>query len=532
MSYHYSMPLLTLPSLAVVVAPYGSGKTSILKFLILEQCEKIAGIVLFSNTGRDAWNENYSWLNPLYIYDRFDEEIIARLKKLGKRIKKANPDHHLVLIFDDSVGLAKSMFKGPEAKKLLTTLRHYGVSILISTHQLQTEVSTLIRNNVRDLILFQQSDPAGTKIAAETWGLPSTNLNNIKEFQAKIGSLPKYHFLHYNTQTHFWQTCQIPYPLPDFRIALHPSDTFVEGKKIVYGNASNYDLSSIERPEDEIDEIDDDEKTPLYRKDPETDSDADRDVDEEAPEDDVDDVIQDLAADLKEPEPEPVKPVKRKLPKIEHEVTKKPKKDATQNLLEEIDMSEQNQGMNENLSKEDLIIRHRILHQLKYIQGTPGNPDLELLNDRNPSFLSRNFDQMTYQELKDAYREYANHKAMNGMICGIENRYNGIESVVHQFARSALDYHGDPTIFTGHLKGMRHEAVLSAIAKSNPYTKAQISTVDQLASVVLPMATVGWAVWNHKANKEEHKKSAEKGMEETEIDMYLNRIPEPVDPLV
>jgi hypothetical protein len=36
--------------------------------------------------------------------------------------------------------MAKSMFKGQEAKKLITTLRHYNVTLLISTHQIQTEV--------------------------------------------------------------------------------------------------------------------------------------------------------------------------------------------------------------------------------------------------------------------------------------------------------------------------------------------------------------------------------------------------------
>jgi hypothetical protein len=98
------MPLLTLPSLSLIVAPFGSGKTSVVQYLILEQIEKIAGIVLFSNTGHDAWEANYSWLNPLYIYDKFDERIITNLIKLGRRIKRANPDKHLLLIFDDSIG--------------------------------------------------------------------------------------------------------------------------------------------------------------------------------------------------------------------------------------------------------------------------------------------------------------------------------------------------------------------------------------------------------------------------------------------
>ena len=140
-----SEPLLTLPSLALVIAPYGSGKSSLVKYLILEQIDKIACVVLFSNTGLDAWEQNYSWLNKMYVYDHWDDSIMDRVKKLGKRIKKANPNHHVLMIWDDSIGMSKSLFKSEEFKKILVTLRHYNISILISTHQLQTEVSTVVK---------------------------------------------------------------------------------------------------------------------------------------------------------------------------------------------------------------------------------------------------------------------------------------------------------------------------------------------------------------------------------------------------
>jgi hypothetical protein len=371
---------------------------------------------------------------------------------------------------------------------------------------------------VRDLILFQQSEPAGIKIATETWALPSTNLNNPKDFQAKIGSLPKYHFLHYNTQTHLFQTCQVPFPLPNFRIALHPSDLKVTNKLILFGNDQNFDLTSIERTEEEIADVEEDNE-PLYRKPP-----PEAIEESQAPEGDPEDPVNLLGTDLIEPEDEP-KPVKKRKAQEETAKSKKPKKDATQTLLEAIDESEQKSGNIENLSKEDMVIRHRILHILKYIQaGAPGNPDQVLLNDRNLSFLQRNFDKMSFQELKDAYREYANHKSMNGMICGIENRFNGLEGIVHQAARHLLGWEGDPSIFTGHLKGMRHESVLGAIARSNPYKQEKISSLDQLANVILPMATAGYAVYNFKNKKQEHEKSLESAIPQTETEDYLNNI--------
>lgn len=69
---------------------------------------------------------------------------------------------------------------------------------------------------------------------------------------------------------------------------------------------------------------------------------------------------------------------------------------------------------------------------------------------------------------------------MNSIICGVKNRYNGIEHAVHQAAHTFLDYNGPAELLTGHLRPMQHEAVLSAISRFNPYTKNKISSVISL----------------------------------------------------
>jgi hypothetical protein len=134
--------------------------------------------------------------------------------------------------------------------------------------------------------------------------------------------------------------------------------------------------------------------------------------------------------------------------------------------------------------------------------------------------------ELCYLDLTAAYREYVNYKSMNQMICGVENRYAGITSAVHQFARSTLDFQGDPTIFTSHLSGMRHESVLAAIASSNPYQRSKVSPVDQVLNAVLPIATVGYALWSNKSKAAEHKKTLNQDLPESEINMYLNRVPD------
>lgn len=96
------MKIIELSTLLLIVAPFGSGKTSLLRYIITQLAEQIVCLVIFSNTGLDQWKEGYSFVNQKYVYDKFNENTLENLKKLGKRIKTHSPDKHLVCIFDDS----------------------------------------------------------------------------------------------------------------------------------------------------------------------------------------------------------------------------------------------------------------------------------------------------------------------------------------------------------------------------------------------------------------------------------------------
>src|SRR5690348_6066100 len=109
--------------------------------------------------------------------------------------------------------MAKGLFKKEETKRLLTTLRHYNISILISTHQLQNEVSTLVRNNTQNLFLFQQNESYGMQIAYDTWGKCATNSLDKTEFETIIRQLPKHQFMLFNKGTSTWTEGTAPYPL-------------------------------------------------------------------------------------------------------------------------------------------------------------------------------------------------------------------------------------------------------------------------------------------------------------------------------
>ena len=180
------MALDHLADLTLIVAPIEAGKTLLIKYLLLSNVQHFACVFLFSNTGLDSYNENYNFLNKLYIADEFKAEDLDKLLKLAKKIRSNDPTRRLCVIFDDSVGMAKGLFSGSKAKRLLTTLRHYGISVIVSTQQLQNEVTTLLRNNIQEVFLFAQSEPYGLQLAYDTWGKSSSNLKDKSEFEKSV----------------------------------------------------------------------------------------------------------------------------------------------------------------------------------------------------------------------------------------------------------------------------------------------------------------------------------------------------------
>ena len=260
-----------------------------------------------------------TFLNKLYIADEFKAEDLDKLLKLAKKIRSNDPTRKLCVIFDDSVGMAKGLFSGSKAKRLLTTLRHYGISVIVSTQQLQNEVTTLLRNNIQEVFLFAQSEPYGLQLAYDTWGKSSSNLKDKSEFEKCVASLPRHNFLHYSRKTQLWSQGQIPYPLPQFRIYLHPSDLEAqkEGMIVLNGNKENYDLSLVER-DLSIQQVEADDNKPLFRslKEPKDTSDIENDLDDKEIE------KMDSDSDLSD---DPVEKHKRKNPKKRSPPPKKSK---------------------------------------------------------------------------------------------------------------------------------------------------------------------------------------------------------------
>lgn len=375
------------------------------------------------------------------------------------------------------------------------------------------------------------TEPNLLKIAYETWGTPSLNMNKKEQFVQMIGQLPEHNFAHYNVKSHEWEIAEVPYEemkANPFRIYQHPSDKDVAGVHVLPGNAMEYDLSLIEKKNDELVQVDDADNFPLYRD----------ESSGEKPDESDDEIINDLKKDLKakntdDIEPEIVDESSSSDESVDETVKRGKKRKAqlppSENLLEQIEKQDLQQKIpEEHLTKEDYVIRWRILNALKWIKATPSSKFARLLNDRDPEFLKQNFDEMTYKELKNEWKKFEAIRSLNGIVCGTENFYNTIGQYASQGARQ-LGYYGPTNFMTDHLYEFRDDDVLNNIISHDPFKKTQINTFYHWFNILSPLAYYGWQMYDfHQKTeklKELHNANASKQLTQDEINLYISLVP-------
>ena len=424
-----------------------------------------------------SYEKNYKFLNPKFIRDEWDEQIIPKVLKLAKRIKNHNPEKQIILIFDDSIGLAKSLFKDQKAKRLITTLRHYNVSIIVSTQQIQNEVTTLLRNNANDVFMFSQSENYGIQLMYESYGKPSNNLNNKVEFEEKIMHLPKHTFLHYNRGKQSFQESIIPYSeMPDFRIYLIPEDKNIENMITLYGNSDNYELSSVEK-DMSLMQIDDSDDEPLFRQEPNS---------EDENKDQTIDIDEDLIKDLIKDRDDNSKSDKKKNKKRKRK-QKKEIEEEQEEFEEEIERSGE-PVFNNDIER---TAHFRCKTQLNFAKNNPVIKSK--VESVYPDFFNQSFDDKSLQELLALRRKMFDSFQVEYVVKGCKNQYEIASLALKMFAQHGIGYDGPNLqhidyLFNDHIA----LSTLESLGKVKPGIKYSPSPFEKIIDVALPSMRVLW----------------------------------------
>jgi len=167
------------PSIILISAGPGSGKTNLIKYILCDLFSKkklFYGIV-FCPT---SFNDSYSFLPSKYIYSQYDEDVVINLINLQiKQIKSNNQAKPCFIVFDDMIGSIN--FNSHLFSKLVSTFRHYNVTLIFSVQYLY-KVSPVLRECVSLFITFYQPTKRSIEAIYDTYMNEFESYNECKEF--------------------------------------------------------------------------------------------------------------------------------------------------------------------------------------------------------------------------------------------------------------------------------------------------------------------------------------------------------------
>lgn len=188
------------PYVSVIVGKAGSGKTTLVKYLIYCQqnkpvYERFEIILVFTKT---SFNQAYHWIPNEWVHCKYNPRAIKKLMRIQSSIRDQGLEPLPVcLIFDDC--LSSKQYQSDFFTDLIANRRHFNISMLFCTQYLARQVPTIMRENTDLAFIFKQFSANSLNGCYNAWGSLCTN--NQYEFERIMKQITKYQFLCLDTRT-------------------------------------------------------------------------------------------------------------------------------------------------------------------------------------------------------------------------------------------------------------------------------------------------------------------------------------------
>ncbi len=205
---------LKSPYLMIINGKQGSGKSHFITYMMRENMlsdNKFDYGIVFSNT---SW-ENSAWnfLPGEYVYEEYNEKVLENLVKLQKKNLANDINTFAFVIFDDALD-DKHQFTSVVLKKLSVQLRHYNISLIISS-QYPHLIPPRIRANTMYAIFFDiGSGVRELEALYNAYGQRFKNYADFKEFYYK--NIDDHKFIMYDKDIDKYCTYRCPEKIPEF----------------------------------------------------------------------------------------------------------------------------------------------------------------------------------------------------------------------------------------------------------------------------------------------------------------------------
>lgn len=185
---------LKTPAVYMICGLQGGGKSHLIRYMMRECRDRFDFGIVFSNTG--FVEGNFDYISRPFVHLQYSSGVLHNFKKLLEGQIEAGKPRRAFVIFDDCI--TGPQWKCPELVSLVTQVRHYGVTIFIST-QYPKAITPLVRTNTWLAIMFAFSTEDSLKALWSNYGQHYGSYQEFKQyFLAATGK--RHQFVVYNAR--------------------------------------------------------------------------------------------------------------------------------------------------------------------------------------------------------------------------------------------------------------------------------------------------------------------------------------------
>lgn len=215
---------ITIPGLLLINGGQGLGKSHLIKYLISTHKDKFDYGLVFCNTSFDISDKSsFDYIPKKYVHAEYDEVILSKFMDIQAKLVKQGIVKEAFIIFDDCLDI--EMFNTNCFKRLVTQLRHYHITVFLST-QYPNAVSPRTRNNCMQVVIFYTDTEVALKALHGSFGQQWS----FKEFKKLVmDSCIDHAFLYYNKKEQDpkirYQVLRAPKTIKSFKVTYNTSIT-------------------------------------------------------------------------------------------------------------------------------------------------------------------------------------------------------------------------------------------------------------------------------------------------------------------
>lgn len=154
-------------------------------------------------------NRDYDWLDDSFKHTEFNSALLQRLFETQQK----NKSPRCLLIMDDAVG--NKEMNGNDMKRLMTTYRHWNITVWLSVQYLNQAVPTVIRDCCTMVLWGRMTTKRSIDAMYESFGMSRFSRNG---FEALLRQIKRHEFVLHRPyeRDDEYVLVRAPFPLPKF----------------------------------------------------------------------------------------------------------------------------------------------------------------------------------------------------------------------------------------------------------------------------------------------------------------------------